>query len=175
MSRILRVAVTGPESTGKSELAQALAKHFGTVWVPEYSREYLDTLKRPYNYIDIFAIARGQYEKEQEMLGEAKRVIFCDTEFIVNKIWCDEKYGKCHPWIVEMIEKHPYDFYLLCNTDLPWEPDPLRENPHDRDRLLALYKHELKSRNLPYLLISGTGPTRLNSAITAVNNFVIHK
>ena len=168
MFRILRVAVTGPESTGKSELAEALARQFNTVWVPEYSREYLEDIKRPYTYIDILAIARGQYEKEQKMLDEASRMIFCDTEFIVSKIWCDEKFGKCHPWIQEMINKAPYDLYLLCDTDLQWEADPLRENPYDRDRLLDLYKHELDSRNLPYALISGKGTARVEMAIEAI-------
>ena len=172
MSRIFRIAITGPESTGKSKLSEALAKHFGTLWVPEYSREYLEVLKRPYNYIDILAIARGQYEKEQEMIGKAKRMIFCDTEFIVSRIWCDEKYGKCHPWILEMIEREPYDLYLLCNTDLPWEPDPLRENPDDRDRLLTRYKQELEVRGLSYTLISGKGQARVEMAIDAIiHNF----
>lgn len=174
-SKVLRVAVTGPESTGKSELAEALAGNFNTVWVPEYSREYLGSLEQAYTYEDILAIARGQYEKEQEMQGHASRMIFCDTEFIVTKIWCDEKYGKCHPWILEMIHDVPYDLYLLCDTDLPWKPDPLRENPHDRDRLLALFEHELRSRSLPYVLISGTGPARVNAATIAVNKFIIHK
>ena len=140
MAAILRIAVLGPESTGKTELAKALAVHYGTVWVPEFSREYLNAMKRPYNYIDILAIAKGQFENEQELLTKAKAFIFSDTEFIVNKIWCDEKYGKCHPWIIEMIDNHPSDLYLLCNTDLPWEDDPLRENPLDRDILLHLYK-----------------------------------
>jgi nicotinamide riboside kinase len=140
------------------------------VWVPEYSREYLGTIRRPYTYIDILAIARGQYEKEQELIGEANQMIFCDTEFIANKVWCDEKYGKCHPWILEMIDKEPYDLYLLCDTDLPWEPDPLRENPHDRERLLDLFKYELKSRNLTHVLISGKGTARTEMAIKALSH-----
>ncbi|MEE4256864.1 MAG: ATP-binding protein [Bacteroidales bacterium] len=168
MFRILRVAVTGPESTGKSELAEALAKHFNTVWVPEYSREYLESIKRPYTYMDILAIARRQFEKEGEMIRQASKMIFCDTEFIVTKIWCDEKFGKCHPWILEMIDKVPYDLYLLCDTDLPWESDPLRENPDDRDRLLKRYKTELISRNLPYVLVSGNGSARIQLAIDMI-------
>lgn len=164
------MAVTGPESTGKTELAKALAEHFGTIWVPDYSREYLNELKRPYTYIDILAIAKGQHEKEQEMLDNANRIIFCDTEFIVNKIWCDEKYGKCHSWILEMIDKHPHDLYLLCDSDLPWEDDPLRENPHDRDRLLKRYKQELESRKLPYALIRGQGTARSELAIESIKH-----
>ncbi len=97
--------------------------------------------------------------------------MFCDTEFIVNKVWCDEKFGECHSWIEEMIVRHPYDLYLLCNTDIAWEADPLRENPDDRDRLLMMYKYELESRNLPYALISGVGDERSKMAIEAITQY----
>lgn len=166
--KILRIAILGPESTGKSALAKQLASYFKTVWMPEYSREYLSKLGRKYNYDDILAIARGQWASEVKLLTEAERMIIADTEFIVNKIWCDDKFGKCHQWILEMINRHPYDLYLLCGTDLTWAPDPLRENPHDRDRLLEIYKHELESRKLPFVLISGTGSERLKMAIEAI-------
>lgn len=165
----LRIAILGPESTGKSELAKKLAAHFNTVWVPEYSREYLSKLGRKYNYDDILAIARGQWESEVKLLTEADRMIFIDTEFIVNKIWCDDKFGKCHEWILEMIKNHPYDLYLLCDTDLAWESDPLRENPHDRDRLLKLFAHELESRRLHYVLIKGAGSARIKMAVEAIS------
>ncbi|MCK4569489.1 MAG: ATP-binding protein, partial [Bacteroidales bacterium] len=95
-----RIAITGPESTGKSELAEQLAKHFNTVWVPEYSREYLRELSRSYGYDDILSIAKGQFEGEERMATKASGLLFCDTDFIVNKIWCIDKFGKCHPWIL---------------------------------------------------------------------------
>lgn len=170
----LRIAITGPESTGKSELAEQLAMHYMTAWVPEYAREYLEDLDRKYNYGDILSIAKGQYEREEQMVADAGSLLFCDTEFIVNKIWCDDKFGKCHNWILEMIDSHPYDLYLLCNADLPWEEDPLRENPGDRERLFGLYFHELKSRDFNFEVISGLGQERVKNAIRIVDNFAVN-
>ncbi|MBE9484711.1 MAG: AAA family ATPase [Bacteroidetes bacterium] len=164
------MAITGPESTGKSKLAEQLASHFNTVWVPEYSREYLRELNRSYGYDDILSIAKGQFEDEERMAAQATGLLFCDTDFIVNKIWCIDKFGKCHSWILDMIGQQHYDLYLLCNTDLPWEPDPLRENPEDRERLFGLYKTELEERKLPYAIIGGTGKERLENAIRVVQN-----
>ncbi len=108
------------------------------------------------------------------MAASSRGFLFCDTEFIVYKIWCDDKFGKCHPWILDMIRSHTYDLYLLCNTDLPWEADPLRENPDDRDRLFKLYKQELEDRKLPYVIISGSGKVRLNNAIKAVTEKILN-
>jgi NadR type nicotinamide-nucleotide adenylyltransferase len=165
---IHRVSVTGPESTGKSQLARQLAKHFNSLWVPEYAREYLTALDRPYDYEDIAIIARRQFELENVLAKKAKKLLFCDTDFVVTKIWSLYKYGKCDPWIEEMAENHRYDLYLLCNTDLPWVDDPLREHPQQRDELFRMYMKELKSIHASYILISGKGKQRTDRAIAAV-------
>ena len=125
-------------------------------------------LSRKYNYHDILVIAKGQYAQEESMANGASGLLFCDTDFIVSMIWCQDKFGKCHPWISDMIDRHPYDLYLLCNIDLPWEPDPLRENPHDRERLFRWYERELQERRLPYVVINGSGKERLDSAVQAI-------
>lgn len=161
----IRIALTGPESTGKSLLCQQLADHFNEPWVPEYSREYLLDLGADYNFGDVLAIAHGQFERESLQLKKARHVLFCDTDFMVTHIWCMVKYGKSHDWITNMAEKHPYDFTLLCNIDLPWEYDPLRENPHNRGYLFELYTKELTSRNIPFSIVEGTGDERLENAI----------
>ncbi len=161
----IRIALTGPESTGKSLLCQQLAEHFNEPWVPEYSREYLSDLKGDYNFGDILSIAHGQFEKESLQIKKARNVLFCDTDFMVTHIWCMVKYGKSHDWITNMAAKHPYDYTLLCNLDLPWEYDPLRENPHNRDYLFELYTKELTSRNIPFSIVEGTGNERLENAI----------
>lgn len=140
--------------------------------MPEYSREYLRELSRSYGYDDILSIAKGQFEGEERMATKASGLLFCDTDFIVNKIWCIDKFGKCHPWILDMIDQQHYDFYLLCNTDLPWEPDPLRENPKDRERLFELYKTELEERKLPYAIIGGSGQERTDNAIRIIIGFI---
>ena len=163
-----KIAITGPESTGKSFLSKQLAAYFQTIWVPEFAREYLKELDRPYEENDILIIAKGQLEKENSLLIEAKDYIFCDTEAIVTKIWSEVKYGRCHPWIEKQISIHPYDLYLLCNIDLPWENDPLREHPDKREFLFKLYVKELNKHHLPYTVVSGTGNSRLHNAIKAI-------
>jgi len=90
---IKKIAITGPESTGKSELAKKLAKHYNTVWVPEFSREYIDNINRPYDYDDIIEIAKGQLNREKEAEKKANKFLFCDTELIVAKIWSEFKYS----------------------------------------------------------------------------------
>jgi NadR type nicotinamide-nucleotide adenylyltransferase len=166
---IKRISITGPESTGKSWLAQQLARHYDEPWVPEYSREYLNNLNHPYGFEDILHIAEGQYLREKERAKTARNYLFCDTDFLVTHIWGMVKYGKSHPWIENKKKNHIYNLYLLCDTDLAWEPDPLREHPEQRNELLELYLKELSEQKLPYTLISGQGTARLNAAISAIN------
>lgn len=168
---IRKIAITGPESTGKSMLAEQLAIHYQTVWVPEYAREYLELLVRPYEEKDIYLIARGQLSAESSKLQQAGTFLFCDTELLVTKIWSEVKYGRCHPWILETIENHPYELYLLCDIDLPWQYDPLREHPDDRQYLFDLYYNELKNRKYPFAVVHGTGTGRLQNAVQIIENF----
>lgn len=163
-----RIAITGPESTGKSDLAKALAEHYRTVWVPEYAREYLNNLNREYNYEDILLIAKGQVKGEEEILEMANRFLFADTEMIVLKIWCEVKFGKCHPWILNRLANQNYDLYLFTDIDLPWQPDPLREHPDKRRELFKLYLDELKKQNLPFEIINGIGKKRLENAMDII-------
>ncbi|MBE0663937.1 MAG: ATP-binding protein [Bacteroidales bacterium] len=167
-----RIAITGPESTGKSSLASELATHYETTWVPEFARGYLSDLGRPYNYDDILVIAMNQFRLNNEATQLANRFLFCDTELIVTKIWCEVKYGKCHQWIEEHILKQNFDLYLLTDIDLPWEPDPQREHPHMRQHFMELYIDELESRHFPYRIIAGQQEERLKNAITALNEIV---
>lgn len=171
---IRKIAVTGPESTGKSMLASQLADYYNTSWVPEYAREYLGNLNRPYHVDDILEIAKGQMKNEMTAGQNASRFLFCDTELIVPKIWSEVKYQRCDPWILEQIEKHRYDLYLLCYIDLPWMEDPLREHPHLREHLFNLYYEELLERGFPFVVIAGTGEERLNNAVNAIEQFFHH-
>ena len=165
---ILKIAITGPESTGKSQLSRELAEHFNTVWVPEYAREYIDQLDGNYTREDILAIAKGQIRHECESMKKANKYLFCDTELIVTKIWSEVKYGECDPWILKMIEDNKYDLFLLCNIDLAWESDPQREHPHMREKLFEMYLNELTERNLPFRVVYGTGDARLKCAVSFV-------
>lgn len=160
MNKPIRIAVTGPESTGKSTLTEYLAAKFGGVSVPEYAREYLENLGREYNFDDILKIAQHQMLNEDKAAMENK-LVFCDTELLVTKIWCDDKFGQCHPWILDELNKRKYDLVLLCNIDLPWEPDPQREDPHRREHLMTLYNEQIVAYYDKIAEVVGKGEDRL--------------
>jgi NadR type nicotinamide-nucleotide adenylyltransferase len=165
---VIRIAVTGPESTGKSLLAKNLARHYNEVFVPEYAREFIDRLQRPYTREDILAIAKGQLKAESDLAQSARRFLFCDTELIVTKIWSLHKYGDCDPFVLESIKSNRYGLYLLCDIDLPWEFDPQREHPDLREYFFEWYKRELEAYGFPYAVISGSGRQRTENAISAL-------
>jgi NadR type nicotinamide-nucleotide adenylyltransferase len=167
--KIIRIAITGPESTGKSMLAKELAKHYKTKFVREYAHNYIKFLGRDYNYFDLFIISQKQLATEILREKLAHKYLFCDTELTVIKIWAMHRYKKCHPWIISKLDEIKYDLYLLCDIDLPWEFDPMREHPDLRRHFFNLYYKELTSRNLPFVVISGQGSQRLQNAIAAVN------
>ena len=167
---IKKIILTGPESTGKSTLAQQLAEYYQTVWVPEYARMYLETLSKPYEQKDLLEIAKGQIEMENYLLQFAKDFIFCDTNLIVMKIWSEYKYGICHPWILEQLEKKSYDLYVLCGIDVPWEFDVQREHPTERKKLFDLYEQELIFYKKKYIKIEGSKEKRLSNVLASLEN-----
>ena len=165
-----RIAITGPESTGKTQLAKDLALHFKTNWVPEFSREYLEGLEEKYTLEDIISIAKGQLVREEEIARKTSSLLFCDTDLTVTKIWSQYVFDTCPDWIEEQFLQHRYDLYLLCYPDIEWKTDPLRENPVDRLSLFERYKEELEKSGFNYEIVKGRGDARLKNAI----NFVKH-
>lgn len=170
-TNLIRIALIGPESTSKSTLSEQLAAYYHTSWIPEYSRAYLKKLNRPYTLHDILLIAKEQFRQEQESLKEANRFLFVDTELIVAKVWCEDVFHTCPEWINDTLIQHPYDLYLLTYPDLPWEEDPVRENPHRRQFFYDWYERELKRIHAVYTVIKGCDETRLKNAIAAVEKF----
>jgi NadR type nicotinamide-nucleotide adenylyltransferase len=168
---IIRIALIGPESTSKSTLSKELAKHYKTVWVKEYAREYLKTINRKYVLDDILQIAQEQFRLEQKLLSRAYQYIFVDTELIISKVWCEDVFKTCPDWINENIIKNKYDLYLLTYPDLPWEADPLRENPNRREFFFNWYEKELKTINANYAIIKGVGEERLKNSIEVIEKF----
>ncbi|MCB9285490.1 MAG: ATP-binding protein [Lewinellaceae bacterium] len=152
----IRIAITGPESSGKTTLARTLAGHFQTVWVPEYARSYLEGLSRAYEFDDLEQIARGQLAWEKEYGQRAHRFLFCDTDLLVLKVWSEYKYRRCSPFILEALRDYPYDLFLLCAPDIPWEYDPLRENPEDRQELYEIYLGELERMGSSFVEVRGS-------------------
>jgi nicotinamide riboside kinase len=160
---IKHFVVTGPESSGKTTLARELISSLDLVLVDEYARSYLDTLPRPYNASDLDHIATVQISAEIQK----KKMIF-DTDLLTTYIWMEEVYDTCRLDWLESLSSNTEKLYLLCKPDIPWVPDPQRENPSDRDRLYEKYKLYLELLNLQYVEIYGDYDTRLQLAIQAV-------
>ena len=167
--KLLRISVTGPECSGKSTLARQLAMYFDTVWVHEYAVDYLNKYGPSYEIEDLVKIARGQLEIENALAKVANRRLFCDTDFVVMKIWSKEVFGEVPRWIEQQVLEHKYDLHLLTAPDLKWEPAPFRENPADRDYLFELYLKELTDNNFNFRIIRGLGDQRFKNAVTFVD------
>ena len=172
MALLKKIVVTGPESTGKSTLCEQLAMNYKTLWVPEYAREYLMKLGRPYTYDDLLIIAKGQIEQEDRITASSDNsLIFIDTDMYVMKVWCEYVFGKCHSFILNEIVNRKYDVYLLCNTDLPWVADELREYPDlkSREELYHMYKDLMINQSTQWFDISGNYEERLLNAISFID------
>ncbi len=171
-SEIKKIAVVGPESTGKSTMAAFLARHYHTVWVPEYAREYCEKLTDVPTWQDEINMFHGQISLEKELLPTANGLLICDTTFITVKIWSDHIFGKSPQEVLDELPKHHYDLYLLLNIDMPWQEDPLRDFPHMREHFMDVWYKELDTLNARYVLITGTGQERYNNAIAAIDTFL---
>ncbi len=176
---VKKVVVIGPESTGKSSLCAILAEHFSSSWCPEYAREYLTKNGKDYVYADLLTIAKEQLSQEDqktsELLNSNKNpVLFVDTDMYVMKVWCEYVFHQCHHFILEQICERKYDLYLLCDVDLPWVQDNLREYPEDgpRKELFQIYKDLLVNQPVPWVIIKGGFEEREKTAIEAVNHLL---
>lgn len=176
MSQVVRVAVIGGESTGKSALCRDLALHYRTSWVPEFAREYLNRLGGKYTEEDLLRIAEGQRLSEEAMLPLASRMLFCDTDLSVIRLWSETAYGRCHPQILTLMESMVYDAFLVTAPDLPWEPDPLREHPDPVQRrfFFSWYCGRAAHSGKPWAIIRGQGDERLQSAVRFVDEYMKH-
>ena len=166
------VTIVGPECTGKTDLSTFLAAQFQTVWVPEYARAYLNKLNHPYEVSDLTKIAHGQVRLEEEWMQDANRVLICDTNLLVVKIWSESKYGTCDPEILKLHKSRHYDLLLLTHTDLPWENDPQREHPDKRDHFMSIYRTEALATGIPVVDIQGDRASRQTKAVNAIQQLL---
>ena len=185
--QLKKIVIIGPESTGKSTLCTQLAEHYKTQWVREYAREYLLKYGTNYKYEDLYTIALGQLKGEEDIIKKLQRPkpstlnflpstlnpkpLFIDTDLQVIKVWSEFVFNKCDNRILTQIANRQYDLYLLCNTDLPWVKDELREYPdlETREKLYYYYKETMINQPVPWEEISGNDEKRLQKATSAVN------
>lgn len=167
---MIKVVITGAECSGKTTLSQDLADHFNAPLIPEYARSYLNKLDRPYVQSDLKHIAIGQLESEQDYASHD--LIICDTNLLVIKVWSQVKYNSVHPWLTVLCQDATPDLYILPHWDIPYEPDPLREHPDDREMLYDKYVNELSMQEAPWITVSGSPVERLEKAREKIEQFV---
>ena len=194
-----KIVIIGPESTGKSTLCKQLAAHYKTLWCPEFAREYLLKHGMNYTFDDLLTIAKGQLALENEYVEEVRKtesqkdrkivsgrsshsllpthhsLLFIDTDMYVMKVWCEFVFENCHRFILDQIIERKYDLYLLCNIDLPWIKDELREYPdlESRRQLYSIYKDIMVNQSVPWVDINGDYDERLAKAITSIDSLLI--
>ena len=169
---IKKIVIIGPESTGKSMLCTQLAAYYKTIWVQEFAREYLLANSKAYTFSNLLEVAKGQVAQEEHAIKNTTAgPIFIDTDMYVMKVWCEFVFNDCHHWILNKIVERKYDLYLLCNVDMPWVKDELREYPDliTREKLYHHYKDIMVNQQVPWVNISGNYEVRLQQAINAVN------
>lgn len=164
---MIRIAITGPESCGKTSLAEDLAKHYNTHSIPEFSRDFLMQTGGKYVQEDLDIIAKGQIESIENF--KSGKVLISDTDMVVMYIWSMVVYGKVSPLIQEALKKQQFDLYILCDTDVPWTYDPLRENEFDRDDLFERYYKKLRELKYNFIIVKGSSEQRLQQAVEMVD------
>lgn len=170
---MFKIAITGPESTGKSTLAEKLAKHFNTDYIPEYSRTYLENFEGQYTENDVVEIAKKQHELILKEEDKNPELLIADTEIIVCKIWIEYVFKHPNDMIEELLRRQNFDLYLLCDIDLPWVYDPLRENPNieERKELFEIYKNTLTKMNVPFGIVRGDDEERVNNSLEIIKQY----
>ncbi|MDX2191264.1 MAG: AAA family ATPase [Bacteroidota bacterium] len=179
--QVKKIVLYGPESTGKTMLAQQLATHFNTLWVPEFARAYLENKRNFYDpntpssseictESDIPSIVIGQISDEDALQNQAHTYLFCDTNPLQTAVYVKYYYGKNYQWLNGIIGQRTYNLYLLMDIDVPWVDDPLRDRPYARKELFELFENTLIENKQKYIIISGDYDQRLQRAIKILEN-----
>ncbi|MNX28015.1 Trifunctional NAD biosynthesis/regulator protein NadR [compost metagenome] len=178
-TNIIKIALFGPESTGKTTLAKQLADYYETDWVPEFARDYLQEKWEENQHIciadDMLPIAYGQTALENEKLSTAKKYLFCDTNLMVTKVFSEMYYGFCDPMLNQAAVEHEYDLFFLTDIDVPWEKDDIRDTPNGRETVFSVFKQSLIDTNKPFITLSGDKESRLIKASSIIDNLAIAK
>lgn len=176
-SDIVKVVLFGPESTGKTTLSEQLARHYNTVWVPEYAREYLqdkwNNERKTCEPHDLLPIAEGQMKLENQLTPKASEVLICDTDLMETKVYSEAYYlGFCDPLLEKYALQNTYDLYFLTYIDIPWEKDDLRDRPDERERMFLYFKDTLEKYHRNFVILKGDKKTRLATAVSYINQLL---
>lgn len=176
-SNCVKVVLFGPESTGKTTLAKQLARHYNSVWVPEYAREYLQNKwnneRKTCEPKDLLPIAKGQIALENSLAQKTDSVLICDTDLLETKVYSEVYYsGTCDPLIEKYALENTYQLYFLTYIDTPWEADDLRDKPNERENMFNAFKAALDTFKKPYVLLKGDKKSRLNLAIKHIDDLI---
>jgi len=175
--RIIKIALFGPESTGKTTLAKQLAEYYKTDWVPEFARDYLqekwDKQQALCDINDMLPIAYGQTQLENEKTVTANQYLFCDTNLMVTKVFSEVYYNYCDPLLDQAAREHEYDLFFLTNIDVPWEKDDLRDKPEGRETVFSVFKQSLIDNNKPFITLSGDASLRLKKAVSIIDDLTL--
>jgi len=179
-ANIVKVVLFGPESTGKSTLSELLARHYNTVWVPEYAREYLqdkwNNQRKTCEQKDLIPIAIGQMGLENELAKKADKILICDTDLLETKVYSEEYYGGfVDPDLDRAATESQYDLYLLSYIDTPWEADDLRDRPTQREEMFRAFERALVNNQRPYVILKGRVKERMNTAVQAIDKILASK
>lgn len=179
-ANLLKIVLFGPESTGKSTLSELLARHYNTVWVPEYAREYLqnkwNNQRKTCEQKDLIPIAIGQMVLENELAKKADKILICDTDLLETKVYSEEYYGGfVDPDLNKAASESQYDLYLLSYIDTPWEADDLRDRPTRREEMFQAFERALVNNNRPFIILKGKVKERMNTAVQAIDKILSSK
>ena len=163
---MIRIAVTGPESSGKTTLCQSLSEHYNVEFIPEFARVYLEKTNGEYDQADLDKMGQGQLKS---ILSSQNTLDICDSDFSVLEIWSNYKYGNVSDYINDLAKKDLFDLHILCTPDIPWEEDSLLENPDTRDLLFELYKKSLNKHNKNFIIVSGEHINRLENSLETID------
>jgi NadR type nicotinamide-nucleotide adenylyltransferase len=177
---LVKVVLFGPESTGKTTLSRQLARHYNTVWAPEYAREYLqdkwNNERKTCEESDLIPIAIGQMDLENSLAKKADKLLICDTDLLETKVYSEEYYGGfVDPLLDKFAIQNTYDIYFLTYIDTPWEEDDLRDRPEQREEMFNAFKNALEKYNRPYVLLKGDKETRLKKATEIIDKLIAKK
>ena len=178
-SKLIKIAMYGPESTGKTTLSKQLAHHYNDEWIPEFARDFLqekwNLTKEICTEADLIPIAIGQIKLENEVVLKAKKFLFCDTNLLVTKVFSDINYNHCEATIEQAAKEHKYDLIFLTDVDVPWKADDLRDSPNHRKNTFEKFENALIKNGNPYIKIAGNEATRFQKTVKIIDDLLIAK